>query len=258
MKIFSRKKEYAKRTLYFFSIPIISYYKKDYLKISNKGENNIIEAAKEFKGSIQVKGNNNKVIIESAPDESVINFFINGSNNTVIIEKPLQYRYFKLNIGHYLSFNNCLVHFKENTSVESLEMRVEQSGSRAVIEKNCMLSSNIFIRQGEVPHLVFDSKTKEYRDLAGDLLIDEHSWIGEGVTLLKNAKIPKNSIVAAKSVVTKSFLEEAKESTAGLLIAGNPATVKKKDVYWLGNESCIESKEDEIYIQNYLKYKNSI
>lgn len=59
---------------------------------------------------------------------------------------------------------------------------------------------------------------------ATDIEIGENSYIGARATLI-GCKIPKNSIVGAGSVVNKSFSEDSNYS---LLIAGNPATIKKR------------------------------
>lgn len=59
-----------------------------------------------------------------------------------------------------------------------------------------------------------------------DIYIGDHVWIGCRSTLLKGTTICDNSIVAACSVVNKAFNEES------VLIAGNPAAVKKRGVLW--------------------------
>lgn len=50
----------------------------------------------------------------------------------------------------------------------------------------------------------------------GKVIIGDNVWIGEGVVVLPNVHIGKNTIVGANSVVTKSFPDNC-------VIAGNPA-----------------------------------
>ena len=61
----------------------------------------------------------------------------------------------------------------------------------------------------------------------GSVLIGEHVWIGCRVTILKNSSIPNGSVVASSSVITKQFTEPY------ILLAGNPAFVKKHNIEWL-------------------------
>jgi acetyltransferase-like isoleucine patch superfamily enzyme len=58
------------------------------------------------------------------------------------------------------------------------------------------------------------------------IIIDNHVWIGSHVKILKGVRIGNNNVVAANSVVTKSFLEE------NVLIAGNPAKIIKGNISW--------------------------
>ena len=61
---------------------------------------------------------------------------------------------------------------------------------------------------------------------ANEIEIGDHVWIGSSVRVLKGVRIGNNSVVAAGSVVTKSFPEE------NVLIAGNPARITKTDISW--------------------------
>lgn len=54
-------------------------------------------------------------------------------------------------------------------------------------------------------------------DLCGKIVVGDNCFIGHGVILLYGVNIPPNCIVAAGSVVTKSFKE------SGIILGGNPA-----------------------------------
>lgn len=56
--------------------------------------------------------------------------------------------------------------------------------------------------------------------------IDNDSWIGANVTLLKGSHIPKGAVVGYGSIVTKSF------DTTNAIIVGNPARVVKEEIEW--------------------------
>ena len=60
-----------------------------------------------------------------------------------------------------------------------------------------------------------------------DIYIGEHVWIGERSYICKGVRIANNNVVGACSVVTKSF------EKSNIIIAGNPATIKKERINWI-------------------------
>jgi len=60
----------------------------------------------------------------------------------------------------------------------------------------------------------------------GEIVIGNHVWVGSNVTILKGVHISDNTVIAAGSVVTKSFQE------SNVILAGVPAKVIRKDVRW--------------------------
>lgn len=79
---------------------------------------------------------------------------------------------------------------------------------------------------GVSDHLVFDINTKEKFNLEENIEIGDKIWIGNGVRVLNKAKIPNNSVVAMNSIVTKKF------DKTNILLAGNPASIKKENIFW--------------------------
>ena len=58
------------------------------------------------------------------------------------------------------------------------------------------------------------------------ITVGNNVWIGAHTTILKGAEISAGSVVAIKSLVSKKFEEK------NIILAGVPARVVKKNVYW--------------------------
>ena len=71
-------------------------------------------------------------------------------------------------------------------------------------------------------------KKDEVINLARSIEIGDHVWIGKGVLILKNSKIPSGCVVGANSVVAKAF------ETPNSVIVGNPARKVKEGIHWDG------------------------
>ncbi|MBL6730000.1 MAG: acyltransferase [Bacteroidia bacterium] len=97
--------------------------------------------------------------------------------------------------------------------------------SKIRIEDNVTLSPFVRIFTGgyDLQVLLNEKKDEvENNHISGDILIGENCWIGHSTIILPGVKLNgKNIIVGAGSVVTKSF------NKSNVLIAGNPATIKK-------------------------------
>lgn len=93
------------------------------------------------------------------------------------------------------------------------------------IGDNTYIARDVLIRTSD-GHTIINAETKEALNPPKNVIIDEHAWIGSRAVLLKGAHIPKNSIVGACALVTKSFDEE------NVVIAGQPAKIIKHNVSW--------------------------
>lgn len=93
-----------------------------------------------------------------------------------------------------------------------------------VIDDDCLFSNAIDISTTDW-HSVIDEQGERINH-EKDVYIGKHVWIGRKVIIGKGVIISENSIVGAGSVVTKQFTE------CNVIIAGDPAKVRKSNVNW--------------------------
>jgi acetyltransferase-like isoleucine patch superfamily enzyme len=77
-------------------------------------------------------------------------------------------------------------------------------------------------------HSVVDLSSGKAFNFPQDITIADRVWVGEDVKFLKGAGIPKDSVVGAYAVVTKSFLD----MLGNIIIGGFPATVLRRGLAW--------------------------
>ena len=109
--------------------------------------------------------------------------------------------------------------YQESKTVLSVKNR-----SSILIGNNCLLSNPIDITTTDWHRIVDENGATVNPEK--DVHIGKHVWIGSKVIICKGVSIPDNSIIGAGSVVTKSFDEP------NVVIAGNPAVIKKRGVNW--------------------------
>lgn len=99
-----------------------------------------------------------------------------------------------------------------------------QEGKTIRIGKDCQFSSGIKLRTGD-GHPIFTSDNVVI-NRGKDIIVGDHVWVGQDVTLLKGAIIPDGSVVGIGSMVTKAF------ATDNVVIVGNPARIVKENIHW--------------------------
>ena len=71
------------------------------------------------------------------------------------------------------------------------------------------------------PNSPYNRLSKLYRPLTAPVIIGDDVWVGANSTILPGVTIGDFSVVAAGSVVIKDI-------PSGVLVAGNPAIIKKR------------------------------
>ena len=171
---------------------------------------------------IDVVGNNNTIIIHEAVRLHNLRFCIWGNNNRIEVGNRVRVnRRGEL----WMEDDGGQLLIGEQTTIEAAHLAVTEPGSRIEIGRDCLFAYDIDIRTGD-SHTIIDTRTNERINYARDVLIADHVWIAAHCSILKGARLGANSVVATRSVVTKSFTQE------GVIVGGSPARVLKENITW--------------------------
>ena len=92
---------------------------------------------------------------------------------------------------------------------------------KIVIGENSTLAYGVTVLTSANPNGPKNKLASIYPKLKAPVIIGEDVWVGANATILPGVTIDDFSVVAAGSVVTKNV-------PSGVLVAGNPAVIKKK------------------------------
>lgn len=167
------------------------------------------------------------------------NFKINGSNNTIVIDKNANIAYCHFSIVgdnneiHIsgttgimtitLRGKGCSVQTGEKTSIESCYMVCMGENNSINIGDDCMFSGNIEIWNSDT-HLITDLMGNGINP-SQPIVIGNHVWLGKNVKVLKGTTIGDGAIAGMDSVITKNI-------PLNSIAAGNPAKVVKTGTNW--------------------------
>lgn len=200
-------------------------------------EGNTIELGENISLYGTIKGQGNVIRIAGSRNPQKLNLLLCGHNNEITIGAGALLQSMRVEIGsaRWLCSQTRLRIGSGFSIASSGRFILANSGNIIEIGDDCMFSSNIVVRAGEYPHLIFDKETGEYLDVSDGIFIGNHVWVGEGAFIGKAVTLPDDCIVGTRSVVTKRFDE------THCVIAGNPARVVKRAVQWVANEYLLES-----------------
>jgi acetyltransferase-like isoleucine patch superfamily enzyme len=209
---------------YFRKLQRKSLLKKSFKKriVGNQNKLIINRSAALISCSFDISGNFNKILIGECTVINNVKFIIHGSNNIVKISQDVK---FNISGSIWIEDDCCLIEVGKQTSFEDVSIAVTEPGKKVQIGEDCMFAYDIDIRTGD-SHSIIDITTNKRLNYAKDIIIDDHVWIAPHVSILKGVNIKKNSIVATRSVVTKSFEKE------DILIGGVPAKILKENITW--------------------------
>ena len=184
-----------------------------------KGKNNCvsIKTKKRTNFVVRLYGNNNT--IEIGNNCRLINslILISGDNNHLILDDVA-----KLDGPIVIRLEgNSSLKIGTNSGIRGVKFYIKDG--TLSIGKNCMFSYGITIRNND-SHKVLDINGK-ITNVPGDIIIKDHVWICQDVSIIKGVEIGEISIIGFGSVVTKGCPPNS-------VLAGNPAKVVKNNINW--------------------------
>ncbi|WP_404810826.1 acyltransferase [Actinobacillus pleuropneumoniae] len=110
-----------------------------------------------------------------------------------------------------------------------------------------MFATNNQIRTDDA-HPIYDVNTGKRVNMSKDIQIGDHVWIGYGATILSGSAIGSGSVIGAGSIVRNKFPNNC-------VIAGTPAKVVKKDIFW-ERPLLLNMSEEVVYSEEERRQKN--
>lgn len=148
--------------------------------------------------TVFIRGNFNKIVINSGVFLNEVDFYMEDDHNEAVIGEHSQ--------------------LMGRTHLATIE------GTRIIIGKDCLFSSELQFRTGD-SHSIVDLEGKRINP-SEDIVISDHVWIGTKVTCLKGTNVARDSIVGATSTLCSKF------EHGNTVIAGVPGRIVKTGVNW--------------------------
>lgn len=194
------------------ALPFNNSVRKGKTKIDNKGK--LLHKCK-----IRASGNN-VIVFRKGGVLRNTTIQIRGNNNVIEIGEKTSVNYGDI----YIEDDNNRIVIGDRTSLCGKIHLACTEGKEIRIGNDCLFSSEIVLRTGD-SHSITDLSGKRL-NLAENVAIGDHVWVGHRVLVNKGAVIPENTVVGTGAIVTKPFDE------SNTVIAGVPAKVIKRDVNW--------------------------
>ncbi len=183
-------------------------------------EKNVIEIPNSVKlssKSPKITGNNNKIVF-GEDGRAKLSISIFGNNNQIIIGSQC-----RLMGNIVIKADNCILKIGDFTTALGVKIHFHES-EIIQIGNDCMFSGNIQMNVSDV-HSVIDLETQKRINRPKPIVIEDHVWIAQQVTIGKGVKIGTGSIISSHSKVTKDI-------PSHVMAAGYPAKVIKRNISW--------------------------
>jgi len=156
--------------------------------------------------TVLIKGTNSNLEIDNTVNFGTnMRIIISGINNKCLIKKNTKFISNNLIQMKFGDFN--YIEIGENCSFTHGNGIFTEHKSKIIIGNDLMCASNVKFMATDF-HTITDLSGKCINFQKTPMEIKDHVWIAESVYILKNAKIPQNSIIALGSTITKHLEKE--------------------------------------------------
>ncbi|MCC0175950.1 acyltransferase [Waterburya agarophytonicola K14] len=171
--------------------------------------------------SFDINGDRNTIVIGAEAIIENVTFYIRGCDHNIYIGKNCRFT----NGGKiWIEDRNCNLSIGDNTYIVNVDISITEPNSSIEIGKNCLFAYSIDIRNGD-SHSIIDLASGKRINLAQNIKIADHVWIGAYSKILKGVTINQDSVVGIASVVTQDV-------SSNTVVAGIPAKVIKENITW--------------------------
>lgn len=202
-----------------FGFKVVS---KIFSRYSLQGINNHVlnEGGLLYRCLIRINGRGNTIVIRDFTRLMHCKILVSGDNNVIEIGENVYIEDSALLADH----NNNSILIGKNTIISRGFEGSVMEGTRITIGEDCLFSGYIGVRTCD-SHSILNMKGMRVNQ-SQNVTIGNHVWIGTNVLFLKGATVLNDSVVAARSVITKRF------DTGNVVIAGQPAKIVKENIKW--------------------------
>lgn len=185
---------------------------------------------REYLTAINFRGAGNKIILAGNVGLLKVTINFEGDNGTLIVGQGAVLR------GKIRVDESSTIVIGDGTRFNKPCQFLTGEGRSIIIGRGCLLA-NVSIRTSD-QHSIFDLETRNRINPAADVVIEDHVWIAEEVSIYKGVRIGSGSIVGAHAVVVKDLPRNS-------LCVGIPAKPVKSNVAW--HAKLIEKLPDDVF-----------
>lgn len=214
---------------------------KSFNDINNLKENKIVGDPEIINSVIVFKGNNNLLFCE--PNVKLIGTNISfEANNSIVYLSFNKGNHYSLNM---LIYNNCTFFIGRDNNISSAININIQENQNVIIGDEGVIGAGVNIRTAD-SFPIYDAKTKKRINFANSVFIGDHvllshlSYVSKGVRIGSGSIIDNNSFISQDNVIpSNSFC------------SGNPAKVKKENVFFTREYVGFNKTEDSLASKDY-------
>jgi acetyltransferase-like isoleucine patch superfamily enzyme len=190
------------------------------MNVSDLGTNSIVNIDETVSGniSIDIYGCNNKLVIQKSTAINGYKLELRGNNCSIEIGESC----FLNGIFRCRSDDS---HIKIGSHTTMMNSRITCHEAGIIdIGVDCMFAGSVQMDNSDM-HSIIDKTSGQRINKAANIIIGNHVWLAEGVTVAKGCTIGSGSIAGAKAFVRGKVPEN-------VIVAGVPAKIIRSNIDW--------------------------